>query len=417
MSLAVRRLPDAPHRLCFAAAGLLLAVASLGWLALLAGPPGIASRWAVAPRHAHGLLMTLGFLPLYMAGFLFTAGPRWLQVPALPARRLLAPVAAMVVGWFAVLAGMPLDATFPAAGMASVAVGWSSLCLRLASLLRASRAADKAHAAAILAACGVGAAAMALAAVALATGDAAALDAAPPLALGGFVLPVFIAASHRMLPFFPRRSGGWLAAAVLVAWCGDAVVGAWRPATPWLADSVAVAETLVAAWLAVTAWRWWRQHGLKSRLVAMLFTGFAWLAVALALGAAAHLPGLPAGTARAALHALAVGHAGSLLIAMVTRIIATHGGRSLAADGVTLGLFLLLQAAAVARVAASLWPAAGTALLPVAAALWAAAMTTWSVRCGAWLLQAGVRPPTDASQSRARNTPLPSGTTSSPDRP
>jgi len=220
-----------------------------------------------------------------------------------------------------------------------------------------------------------------------------------------------------MLPFFPRRSGGWLAAAVLLAWCGDAVVGAWRPATPWWAASIAVAEALVAAWLAVTAWRWWRQHGLKSRLVAMLFTGFVWLAVALALGAAAHLPGLPAGTARAALHALAIGHAGSLLIAMVTRITATHGGRSLAADGVTLGLFLLLQAAAVARVAASLWPMAGTALLLVAAALWAAAMTAWCVRCGAWLLQAGVRPPTDASQNLARRAPLPSGTTSPPDRP
>jgi uncharacterized protein involved in response to NO len=416
LSAALRRLLEAPHRLCFMTSGLLLAIASLWWLAVLAGPPGSVRPLVVAPRQTHGLLMTLGFLPVYMAGFLFTAGPRWLQVPPLPARRLLAPVATMLGGWLVTLIGVHLHLALAAAGMAASAAGWSSLCFRLALLLRASRAADTLHARAIVAVCMVGAAAMGLAAVALVTRHAAALDAALHLAMGGFVLPVFIAASHRMLPFFHHRAGGWLAAAVVAAWCGDTVATAGWPGTPWLAGSVAVAEAAVAAWLAITAWCWWRLHGLKSPFVAMLFTGFLWLAPALALAAAAHLPGMPAGTALAALHAMAMGHVGSMLIAMVTRISATHGGRSQAADGWTAGLFLLLQAAACTRVAASLWPVAGASLLPVAAALWALAMTTWSVRCGVWLLHAKDRSLRDAGQSPVRRAPLPSCTTQSTDR-
>jgi uncharacterized protein involved in response to NO len=77
----------------------------------------------------------------------------------------------------------------------------------------------------------------------------------------------------------------------------------------------------------------------------------------------------------APLHALAMGFLGGLLFAMATRVICGHGGIALVADGFVWGLFWLLQAAALLRLAASVWPS-------VAAIASSAAALTW---CGVWL--------------------------------
>jgi uncharacterized protein involved in response to NO len=70
---------------------------------------------------------------------------------------------------------------------------------------------------------------------------------------------------------------------------------------------------------------------------------------------------------------------------MITRVAAGHSGRPLAADDVVWGLYLALQAAAVLRVAAALWPASPTAVTLVAAALWTLACAGWAWRYGGWL--------------------------------
>ena len=38
--------------------------------------------YAVSPSLVHATVMTFGFIPLFFSGFLFTAGPKWLGVPA-----------------------------------------------------------------------------------------------------------------------------------------------------------------------------------------------------------------------------------------------------------------------------------------------------------------------------------------------
>ncbi|MDH4134687.1 MAG: NnrS family protein, partial [Gammaproteobacteria bacterium] len=86
-----------PHRLGFFAAALMLALSALWWAALLfASALGRAPPWAVPPPAAHALLMSLGFMPLFMAGFLFTAGPKWLGQAEVKAQRLLWPVLVML---------------------------------------------------------------------------------------------------------------------------------------------------------------------------------------------------------------------------------------------------------------------------------------------------------------------------------
>jgi uncharacterized protein involved in response to NO len=396
------RLSSAPHRLGFFAAALLLAASALWWALVLASPlAGIALPWAVPPPAAHGLLMSLGFMPLFIVGFLFTAGPRWLALPDVGAATLRTPVLAMVAGWLLALTGFHLATMLAAAGVTLVALGWSALVWRFVRLLRTSRAPDRLHATLVAVGCGIGALALWIAAMALAVGDVTAVRAATQLALWGFLAPVFATVSHRMIPFFTAS-----ALPQLDAWRPNALL--WlMVAALWLQLPFALAELVwwplpaAARWLQVTieapaaglmlwlAWRWGLVQSLQIRLLAMLHAGFVWLGIALALAAVSHALMAASGDARslglAPLHALTMGYLGATLIAMITRVTAGHSGRALAADDLAWALYWTLQSAAVLRVAAALWPASAMPLTLAAATAWLLAALGWAWRYGGWL--------------------------------
>jgi len=75
----------APHRLAFWLAMLILVVASGWWLLVqedrVHGWFGLG--YAVSPTLTHAAAMVFGFMPLFFAGFGFTARPKWLQVQPL----------------------------------------------------------------------------------------------------------------------------------------------------------------------------------------------------------------------------------------------------------------------------------------------------------------------------------------------
>lgn len=396
------RLLLAPHRLAFAAAALLLAASALWWaLALAARAAGLALPWAVPAPAAHGLLMALGFMPLFFIGFLFTAGPRWLGLPEVQAASLRWPVACMVGGWALALPGFHVSAGLAAAGVAAVALGWSAAWWRFVQLRRASRVPDTLHATLAAAAGGVGAAALWLGVAALAAGDSTALRAATQIALWGFLAPVFVTVSHRMLPFFTAS-----ALPGVEAWRPNAVLGLmlaallaelpfvlaelwWWPLAPAARALQAVLEAAAALMLLWLALRWGLLQSLKVRLLAMLHLGFVWLGLAFALAAASHglmaWRGPATSLGLAPLHALTMGYLGSTLLAMATRVAAGHSGRPLAADALVWALFRVLQVAVLLRLASVGWPQHATALLLVAVAAWVLAMAGWAWRYGNWL--------------------------------
>lgn len=396
------RLLEAPHRLAFFAAAVLMAATALWWAAaLVARAAGAPLPWAVAPMVAHGLALSLAFMPLFIAGFLFTAGPRWLGLPEVPARRLLAPVLLLAGGWLLALAGFHVAAPLAAVGVALAALGWGAVLHRFWGLLRASRASDRLHARCVAAAGGVGAAALALATLALAIEDATLARAAAQLALWGFLAPTFAAVSHRMIPFFTASAlrtldawrPAWLLAAMLVALAASALGAVaellWWPLPVAAHVALALVQGTVGALLLWLAWRWGFVQSWSNRLLAMLHGGFAWFGIALALAGLSNarvaLDGPAASLGLAPLHALTVGYLGATLLAMATRVAAGHSGRPLAADALAWGLYLVLQAAALARVAAALWPATDTPLLLAAALSWALACAGWATRYGGWL--------------------------------
>lgn len=391
----------APHRLGFFGAALMLGLSALWWGAvLLLQHMGIFLPWAVPTAPAHALLMSLGFMPLFIAGFLFTAGPKWLGRPEVHARQLLAPVLLMLGGWALALIGFHALHLLAAFGLALVATGWSTLCLQFAAILRASRVGDRIHATVVALACGVGALALWLAAAALLLEQVTLLRAATQIALWGFLTTVFATVSHRMIPFFTASAlplldawrPMWLLWTLLAAlWLELPLALAelwWWPLPLALRAAQAAWEGAAAVLLLWLALRWGLVQSLKIRLLAMLHGGFFWLGVAFGLNATSHALQAASGgelsLGLAPLHALTMGYLGITLLAMATRVSSGHGGRPLAADNLAWALYWTAQLAVLLRVLAALWPRAAGTLTLIAAAVWSVACVGWALRYGGW---------------------------------
>jgi uncharacterized protein involved in response to NO len=155
-----------------------------------------------------------------------------------------------------------------------------------------------------------------------------------------------------------------------------ALVAAGRPAWTWPADLVLAA---LALWFTS---RWGIARSFGVRLLAMLHIAFVWATLAFTLAALDGLAGL-AGLATpfglAPLHALAIGFFGSMLVGMASRVTLGHSGRKLEADGLTWGLFWLVQVTALVRMLPDL-AAAPYPLVVVSAGLWLLCFLPWSVR-------------------------------------
>ncbi|MBT9500572.1 MAG: NnrS family protein [Burkholderiaceae bacterium] len=406
------RLLAAPHRLAFGAAAAMLGLSALWWcLALVAQSQGRPLAWTVAPVVAHGLLMSFGFMPLFFAGFLFTAGPKWLEQPAVDARRLLAPVLAQLGGWGVFLLGVHgPEPAFGAAlcgfGLAAVALGWGQVLWRFIYLLMRSRAEDQLHARLIAAGGLLGALALWAAVFGLATARASLVQAATQISLWGFAGTVFATVSHRMIPFFSSAAlpalDAWRPRWLLWCWTGLFALEAavllaelqWGPLSPALRWLQTLLEGGAGIGLLALALRWGQVQDMKLRLLAMLHLGFVWLGTALLLSAVSHgLMALSEGRLSlglAPLHAYTMGFLGSTLLAMVTRVSCGHGGRTTTADDFIWRLFWLLQLAVLLRVLGGVLQATGLGLIPVppllawTALIWAAVCIAWALRYGHW---------------------------------
>lgn len=401
-TFSLRRLLAAPHRLAFMAGSALMLVAALWWaLALLARHAGVALPWAVNPGSAHALLMAQGFMPLFIVGFAFTAGPRWLGLGEVPTRLLALPVGLMAGGWALALAGFHASALVASLGLAVAAVGFALATGLFALLVLDSRAPDRRHAVLVLAGCAVLVAAQWAAAVLLALRLDLGVRAAVAVGLWAGLGLVFAAVLHRMVPFFtqaalPERAASrpaplltLLAAAMLLEAPLAALTvlggGTLPPGLAGLRAAVELPLGVALLWLSL---RWGLRQSLSVRLLAMLHLGFAWLGVAFTLSGVSHaLMGLSDGAVSLGLaptHAFTMGFLGSTLLAMATRVARGHSGRPLVADHWTWLLFCALQVAVVARVLAALWPAAGVPLTLLAAQFWLAAVGAWAVRHMRW---------------------------------
>lgn len=391
--------PDSPpHRPFFLLGLLMLGLSSLWWcLALLARRRGWPLPWAVSPGLAHGLLFGLGAMPLFITGFVFTAGPRWLRVPGPSAQALRMPLRLTALAWALVFPGLHFNAALAGLGLLLVMLAWASSWRCAGRMLAASAVLDRLHLRSIHAAWLLGLCGLAVMGVGLMTGHEDWARRALQLVLWWCLLPVFLIALHRMVPMF-AEPGAWLQGAgrlpvperalLGTALAGCAWLGCWQMAGAWEALARlpgwvwalrALLESAVACLLLSRAWHWRRMARLP--LMAMMLCGGLWLAVGAGLSAwssALLALGRP-GLGLAPVHALLAGGLGSLMMAQVSRVVSTHAGRPLAVDRPLLGLFALMQAAVLMRLWAALERPDPALALLVAGLLWALAMTGWGL--------------------------------------
>lgn len=408
-----RYLMLAPHRLGFFLAMLLLMASGLWWaLVQIDRVSGaLALPYGVAPSLVHAAVMTFGFMPLFFAGFLFTAGPKWLHVEPWPVSRVMPPLLLQAGGWLVWLAGGSWGLLAALAGCAVAFLGLGWMTVLFIRLVQRSTLQDRLHARAIAAACLVGCVCIAALGLSLAGGRGDLARAWVLTGLWGFVAAVFVVVAHRMIPFFTSAVlpmvQAWRPFWVLWLMLAAVVAEALAVWLPWLGWAPALdtggllvrgaLELSVGAVLLWLAYRWGLLQSLAQRLLAMLHIGFIWLGLAFVGHGLAHgvqgLYGSAAGEL-GALHALTMGCLGSLMLAMVTRVSCGHGGRALVADRLVWTLFWVLQLATVVRLAASAPLPWSPVLLAVAALLWAGIMAVWGLRLIGWYgrLRADGRP-------------------------
>jgi uncharacterized protein involved in response to NO len=379
----------------------MLLLAALAWAALLVAQlAGETVATVMPPTLLHGVLFAGGFMPLFMAGFMFTAGPRWLDVPPPAAAALRWPVALHCAGVALIVVGASANHSVTAFGALLLAMAWTAIGVGFAGQIRSSGARDKLHAKCVMVFWTIGITCALLFAAGLAIRQMAVVAAALWLMVFGFIAPVYATVAHRVLPFFTSNAvtrfapwkPNWALGLMLASLCAFGLLqmaGRLDLLQPrrsaWL-TLLAVGPAAVA--LAALALRWGLLQSLRGpslRLLAMLHLGFVWSVIALLLAAAdAALVLLGTdGTLRlghAPLHALTMGFLGGLLFAMATRVICGHGGIPVAADRYVWVLFWVLQGAVLLRLAASVWPPHSALLSAAAAVTWCAVWILWSAR-------------------------------------
>ena len=131
-------------------------------------------------------------------------------------------------------------------------------------------------------------------------------------------------------------------------------------------------------------WMWQPAVTFKRPILWILHAAYAWIPLGLALLALAQVGVVPVS---AAVHALAVGATGALIIGMITRTARGHTGRPLVASTAEVAAYALVLGAAVVRVLLPLAvPSLYTAALVIAAAAWSVAFLIYLWRFAPWLM-------------------------------
>jgi uncharacterized protein involved in response to NO len=182
--------------------------------------------------------------------------------------------------------------------------------------------------------------------------------------IGGRIVPAFTSnALKRRGIEAPVRSHRLLDGATIAAMVLLAIVDIWSPTRPGTAIVAATAAVLQAVRLG----GWQGRRSLGDPIVWVLHAAYLWLPVGLALKAIHLLTG--AAWATHWLHALTIGAAATMIVAVITRASLGHTGRPLSVSRPVAIAYGLLLTAAVARVFLVPYEWA----VEVAAGLWAAA--------------------------------------------
>lgn len=340
------------------------------WTASLELGMPLATVWPATLWHGHE--MVFGFIVAALSGFLLTAVPSWTGLRGFAGWPLVLLVALWLLGRLLVAS----SAYWPPLLTAGVDLAFlPALALMLLPPLSRTRNRNAPLLVPLAALCG----ANALFYWAAAHGDAlqahralvAAVDVVLLLVtvIGGRIIPAFtLSALKSQGDPRPLRALPGITAVTITLMLAVLVADLTLPDSR-IAGTCALLAAVMHA-VRLTQWGGWRT--LRLPLVWILHVAYGWLSVGFALKALSLLVGAP--FAAFWLHALTIGAAATMIMAVITRASLGHTGRPLAVSPTTVVAYALLTAAAVVRSigpALSLVPYA--AVITLTALLWTSA--------------------------------------------
>lgn len=374
----------------FLGAALWAALAMALWIFALSGAYVLPTAFDPVSWHAHEFLF--GYLSAVIAGFLLTAVPNWTGQLPIVGWPLGGLFALWVIGRAVVLcsAGLPpvavaaADLAMPLALTGFLAReiitgrNWRNLIVLviLAAFTISNAVFHWEAARGAYAAQGYG----------LRTGLGAVLMMIA--VIGGRIVPSFtrnwlVRQGPGRLPMPPMQRFDKVA---LLAFLIALVAWIVAPDTRATAALLLVAGALHLARLA----RWAGDRTGTEPLLWILHIGYLFLPLgAVTLAASILVPGLFGGAA--AQHLWMAGAAGTMTLAVMTRATLGHTGQTLTAGRGTVGLYLALLTAVLARLAAGLWPDHATLLHMLSALAWIAAFSGFALVFGPAILRRRVR--------------------------
>lgn len=376
---------SAPHRLFFFVGAIQALLTVLWWLSELSGrftAFGFSGNWVIPAVDAHVFLMIYGFFAFFIFGFLMTTYPRWMQGDEVD-KRLYIPAFLLLSGGI-LLFYIGLASSFLLLTLALIIflTGWTVGLYALLQVYLRARHPDKRHAT-------ITTVMLILGWLMIAGFISGQFELVRLAKTGGvwlFLLPLFFAVSHRMIPFFtanvlpnydiirPYRALSLvLLFAIVHAIMEMCNLAAWL----WLVD---LPMAITGFYLLV---KWQSIRSLAHPLLAMLHISFAWFGIAMLLYTLQSVYLCLSGEyilLRAPVHALVIGYFSSMLLAMITRVTLGHSGRPLVIDMTSWALFLCFQCVTIIRVVAD-FP--GLSFL-LAGRLYLLAGLLWLLCFGVW---------------------------------
>lgn len=356
-------------------AGLFAVFAIPLWVAVYTGLLQIDGYLAGLAWHQHEMLF--GFATAVIAGFLLTAVRNWTGIETPTGRVLGALAMVWILGRVLAFTGPAIpailvDVAFLPILAALLAVpilrSQNKRNIKLLFVLAALTAANVVY---HLAYSGVIATHLTLTSITVALDVVTILIAV----MSGRVIPVF---TENAIPAAKPRRLKWLEivaiGSLLLVLVADVVAPLFRShAAVW-----AALFFLAAVAHGARLWLWEPYRTGRNVLLLMLPLAYAWIPVMLVLRGLAVLGLLPA---TAAVHALTIGAMASMMLAMMMRSALGHTGRKLVAEPADIAAFVLLQLAAITRVAATLVDATHyRGLVIVSGSLWVLAFIAFLMR-------------------------------------
>ncbi len=371
----------------FLLAGVWAATALVLWMTTFFGVMVLPTAFDPVSWHSHEMLF--GFATAAVAGFVFTAVPNWTGRLPLQGKPLLF----LVVLWLAGRAAIATSTII--GGWTAAAVDVAFLAVLVAAVAREIIAGRNWRNAPVVIALTVLLGANILFHTeALTSGGT---TASARLAIAVLIVLICLIGG-RIIPSFTRnwlvKQGQGRLPASFGGFDKITLAVTLAAMASWTYDPqshvTGVAAAVAAACNLVRLARWAGDRTTPEPLLWILHVGFLWVPIGLGLVAIAAFDG--AVSPSASLHALTGGAIATMIVAVMTRATLGHTGRDLRAGPGTTVLYLLILAAGISRVCASLDTTLFTPLLISSAIAWVLAFLVFIGRYGPMLARPRLRP-------------------------